>query len=91
MIVVVLMERLRSAFQIVPPDPYGRATRVRIVVGVHAGREALFCEVRRMIVDGHFGPGRMLPIDIIDGPHVHLNFEDVEWLESPVKEWRAAL
>lgn len=88
---VGLLERLRSVFHIVPPDPYGRAARVRIVSGVHAGREGWFSEVRRMIVDGDYGPGRMLPVDIVDGPHVHLQFEDVEWLDSPVREWRAKL
>lgn len=85
------MERLRSAFHIVPPDPYGRATRVLIVSGEHAGREGWFSEVRRMIVEHAYGPGRMLPVDLTEGPHVHLQFEDVEFLESPAKEWRQAL
>ena len=82
---------VRSLFHIHPPDLYGKSARVRVVSGEYSGREGLFSEVRRMICDGTYGPGRMLPVDLIEGPHVHLQFEEVEWLESPVKEWSEAL
>lgn len=64
----------RSLFRITPPSPESRALRVRVLSGEHAGRLGWCSETRRVLA----GEIIVIPVDIDDGPHVHLHAGEFE-------------
>jgi hypothetical protein len=68
----------------------GRPIRLRVVSGEHIGRRG-HCLERHRVVSGEYGPGKMLPIDLDDGHHLHLRFEDVEFEAEPHRARRPSV
>lgn len=72
----------RSLLHISPAEPGTRPLRVRVLAGTQAGRLGWCNEAKRVLA----GEIAIIPVDVDDGPHVHLHAGEFEIVTEGTKQ-----